>query len=711
MSELHTTDVPGWVHPEVQGEVISDEGVPAWAKLPDNISPVVIHESVSDKFPQSQYVLESISPHHGRSYELVGRKQDLNLGRIALWKDDCDQVYTSHSTKGNNFSMNSIMESATAPSGYIPQGLLESDALLRVIRTSRILRENNISTEWISRVFEPEKLIYQGEMVSQTEYKQRLLEDTMRTKGLVEMAKIAKAIEPMTFFITNRSMEINDRLLDFVHDDKDASFARLERIFTAYNATHQNDDTFKELKVGSEKDRKRFFNQLFPNLLGTNLAKLHNLGIVHTFPTTSNVNILGGLIDLDSFRGVPLNLGDEQITLADRVRDLRTFVDNKRPDRDLLTIYSKLEDNDVISSAAESLVSVETELLTAYENTTELNKEQNPIIDLYSQSAFNYAHSHNIIKSMKEVLKDEDYLRELILRVTNSMDSYISHHWSDSHIRLEVAQFFDVYLRTLAKEEATLDEPASLYINRELRQRFTTSLYGLKRGSHDAFSRHLVGEMIKADMELIAPLAEAVPEEDIRNNVLESFVTLTADTYYDDYLEQVSPQKRVGSIRRAVNKFFDNDVMIRDSDWEAYIKDMPGFEFIVDKQPSAYEVFNRKSVLAHSGVNLMDLLHFTKQAGIRSEIMTEPIKGPTWWPDSSETVRHQFTDSENVGMISMLAYMEPSKPPQRVLLTLGLDMESKYVAWVVEPKEVGASPYIVIKHVDGKAAESSLGLI
>lgn len=327
----------------MQDEEIDREGLPFDDAHFANGIPAEVDEVAALALPDSDYPVARISRFHVRSYELGD-----TIKAIAVWQDRFGNWYSSLSYKGSNFSAPGIIRSATAParaadadSGFIPHGLQESSALLRIVKSSRILRENKIPTEWIVALTEPSVLSYDGELVGQEEYRKRLLEKVLGSWAFSEAAEVAEVITPMTFFVTARCMEINDRPADFLDDDTpELVRQRLHKIFKVYNLTHSEDPEFRELDADKDADCRYYFAELLPVLQGRNLARLHNIGLIHKFPVPGNVTALGGIVDLDSIHGVPLGIGDNVITFKDIVQDAAMVFENN--DRSYLSLLKHL---------------------------------------------------------------------------------------------------------------------------------------------------------------------------------------------------------------------------------------------------------------------------------------------------------------------------------------------------------------------------------
>ena len=314
MTEV-TTPVDVIVHHDVQGSPLDREGFP-FDLSHTSIPGIVFETSANHPIPLSQ-----ISPLHARSYEIGNGERP-----IALWKDRYRNPYASVTLKGNNFTKAEVVPSATAPSGFIPYGLQEGDALYRVALASQYLRRHNIPTEWIVGFFEPTEMPFNGsehDRLTQDDYKRKLVEVAIRGLGDEKAATVRRAIMPMKFYITARAMEIGDRPWDFSTDETANDVKkRLHRIFRVYNLTHKTDPEFHALDANRVDDMIYYFSSLLPQLRGTHLARLHQIGIAHRFPVYGNTTALGGVIDLDSAHGEPLGIGDPPIDDSDIFNDI-----------------------------------------------------------------------------------------------------------------------------------------------------------------------------------------------------------------------------------------------------------------------------------------------------------------------------------------------------------------------------------------------------
>jgi len=694
MSELHVTDVPGWVHSSLQGEVINGDGVPANELLGSETTPVVIDSSAVEQFPVSEHSLFHVSSNHGRSYEMGPNATRKTIGKLAVWHDDIGNPYTSYSLKGNNFAMGTIMESATAPSGYIPMGLLESDALLRVVRSSRLLREAGISTEWISRVFEPQQLIYKGELVSQAEYKKRILEDTANEKGLEEMVKIAEAIEPMTFFITGRSMEVNDRLADFSYDTTDSAKDRLKHIFKVYNTLHTEDDGFKPLRHDRSGDRTRFFKTIFPTLLGTNLAKLHNIDMVHTFPTLSNVTILGGLIDLDSIRGAPLDMDDAPIGVDHRVKDLTTITDYDHDSLAINRLYQKLGslgilNNPVISVEARyTLTDAYDRARTKPKTKAEQNIEQLNLsavnIDLTGSQGWN-AYKKLAPKESKEVLNI----------LWDAASEFLTDLWSDESLEKIVSSVIDVRLDQISRSLEDADDRADLSV--DLAKNFITHVrrWVTFEGEHVADIAKKAFDSEDATLRL----TQFAPDPEIRLRILQSLTRGVAGHVQDEFKEQNGTRALNKALSDAIQKvlvegFFEN---LKDSDWQSYATLLVGFEKFVDMPANSFRVVKHKAIYAYLDQDFDEVIKMATRSGLTISMIKYPFEPEGYnIPEKDFTPRNAFTDSSRIALYNITVQEEDYN-------TAGADIYSpllkgSYVAWLGEPSVESEKPILALRH-------------
>ncbi len=233
--------------------------------------------------------------------------------------DEFGNTFECFTLKGCNFSNKSVIETATAANGFIAYGLQESASIRRIMRASECVRRLGISTEYILGLAEPKNLpspaidprIDELNWQTRQDYKQDLVFNEFQSRAPEDqsfelLGELQHALGETAFYISLRVMDSPYRYSEIL--DKESKITRVIR-------TELGDEEFSN-----------FINNTVPERIGINLAKLHAAGLVHGFPHAGNVSAEGALIDLDSVRGEPLDLGDEHISLKDVLSDLERFV-------------------------------------------------------------------------------------------------------------------------------------------------------------------------------------------------------------------------------------------------------------------------------------------------------------------------------------------------------------------------------------------------
>lgn len=364
MAELTIDRIPCYIQDTIQGEVITavPEGFPFSQDFLDTITdkaPVVVGITGSNNDPamnlttndKGEIQLRSLSPNHGRSFEVFVGDPSKSETALGLWSDEFGNHFTSLSLKGNNFSNNYILESLSAPSGYMPFGLQETDSLLRVVRASRLLREVGVDTEMIVRMIEPQYFVWSNrdaqkpgiepvedrELVTLPEMKRRLLLDYAQvvsgeSDAMVRFQKVTEAIGEMSFFITLRATGIGTRMDDLICGPKECR-KQLKKTFFILNMQPDKYMLDRDNPLDSDNFEhvEYYYTGLLPRLIGRNIALIQKKGLVHSFTSTGNTTLLGGIVDLDGVRGSTLDLGDEEPTIEEYVDDITYFDDHSRP--------------------------------------------------------------------------------------------------------------------------------------------------------------------------------------------------------------------------------------------------------------------------------------------------------------------------------------------------------------------------------------------
>ena len=328
MATLKTAEVPIFEHDHFAGEVVDTVHFPHLQLLQGGTIPVV----VSHEDGGTNRLLSSLSSLHGRSYVLNLQPEASEDDATEAWPDQYGNYYTSVSTKGDNLSTPDILRSRTAPSGFIPYGLQEGDSLLRVLRASKVLRQAGVDTEWTVRITQPKLLVFDSELVDSDTFKRLLLDQRVKKDSEQfnpeDVSEITIALAGMEFFVTYRAMSAAERLPD-MFDGNNLNMPVIQKAIGIYNqlATHRK-SVLEELSLPeklNEDDVKQYLGVVLPRLIGYHFGKLHDMNLVHGYPHAGNVNILGGLVDLDSVTGTILELGDEENSEYKLAKDFSTL--------------------------------------------------------------------------------------------------------------------------------------------------------------------------------------------------------------------------------------------------------------------------------------------------------------------------------------------------------------------------------------------------
>jgi hypothetical protein len=304
-----TLSVPTHGHSHVQGEILT---IPNSPFLPDKLGDLgFVGIGVGEEISSDAAVpLRRVSKHHGRSFEFAG-------GQKIIWSDEFGNIYTTMNVKGNNLENPHVVADPNNALNYSVFGLQTSVGILRQIKASKLMRSAEIETEAISHVIEPLMLPYKGELVSIEEFKKKLVDGAV--EGIVPKLQtltkgdVAKTLANVAFFETVRSVAVNERIWDFVNMPEREREIALQNVFfyaNLYEKTKgKKDSSYTPLSFDIENSEsiEMYLNEYLPKKIGQNYAKLHGLGLVHTFANLSNVSFAGGIVDLDSIQGYPFN--------------------------------------------------------------------------------------------------------------------------------------------------------------------------------------------------------------------------------------------------------------------------------------------------------------------------------------------------------------------------------------------------------------------
>lgn len=291
----------------------------------------------------SQSYLNTISRYHGRSYEFK-----LGETNTIVWSDEYGNIYTKLNTKGNNCTISGAYPSESAPSGFILYGLQESNEMVRVLKASEVLRSHHVDTEAILKVIEPAELPFKGQKIPLPEFKRKLVqkaweedasqgarcEKTGWTKvSRSQLPQLSIALDKMTMFITIRGVQVSERLADLTQASNEEELLQIignaflfVNIEEQIKAKRDKDYIPESFSIDRPEDIDKYFTEYFAKRVAHNFAKMHKLGLIHFYPHTGNISMVGSIYDLDSVRGKPLGLGDKPVTDQDIVNDVLSFI-------------------------------------------------------------------------------------------------------------------------------------------------------------------------------------------------------------------------------------------------------------------------------------------------------------------------------------------------------------------------------------------------
>lgn len=287
---------------------------------------------------QTSPQLVQIAPDQKRTFELRYGEN----GKI-IFADEHGNLYSCLTEKGNKSTIIHVGLESGSPSGFTIWGLQDSDSIRRAVRAGEVARANNIDTEIILKVMEPDKIPYHGKNLTAEELKNQLVREAWekadpnkkyRRKNAPsagDLAKLSLAFEGMQFLITLRGMQIPERLIDTEFATRETFNQMVWSAIWFYNLKEsmkqrKDDDKFSPLNPESKDDIEEYFGRILPSRIAVNYARLHNAGLVHIHPHLGNISLVGSIYDLDSVKGEPLGLGDQPITDDDTIQDVHRLL-------------------------------------------------------------------------------------------------------------------------------------------------------------------------------------------------------------------------------------------------------------------------------------------------------------------------------------------------------------------------------------------------
>jgi hypothetical protein len=267
----------------------------------------------------------------GRRDTLHGRNLEVMAGRVLI-SDVFGNIFKSLSIKGSNFINPHFFESGTASRDFLVFGLQESLVIERVLRASQMMRCAGIHTEYICGVVLPTGLPVPAV--------DNIGIDSHTVKSLPELLEhVSSRYARENPDPEKSALEIKSQMVERFGDcEYMVTFRGLDCPYRARDIA--DPDTFEEMKqfvidnyenMGkklSETDYEpeQFLAEIWATEVGHNVAKMHNMGLVHGYLTSGNLTALGSIIDLDSVKGEPLEIGDEAINDDQKIEDIISVV-------------------------------------------------------------------------------------------------------------------------------------------------------------------------------------------------------------------------------------------------------------------------------------------------------------------------------------------------------------------------------------------------
>lgn len=402
--------VAAHVHKQIQGTAAIISGLDA--KDLEQFSLIEVETGGKDRYDFVSLV--KITEKHGRNYEVK-----LDGLENVIFQDQYGNFFSALTLKGNNLTNPHIFKQNIAPSGYAIYGLQDSDSIKRVLKVSDLLRQNHVDTEMIVGVIEPLKLPHKGKDIPLAELKSELIKDlfgqSLKTNSvdLNELTSASNALDKMTFFITLRAMQLPERLndLELCHSEEDFNTI-MQRTFAFIN--HLGKERAKkslgsapEFFDSNKKSVSRYLTGYLPTKVAANLARMHNLGLVHTYPHAGNITLSGALVDLDSVRGITTGCDDEPVTDDQMKADVTCFLNDAWTTIEVLSKKRFLGERYVFENQDLASLTFRKNFLHAY--IKERGWKNN--IAHHIESIFDYAGSF-----MSRL--DEDFLKECLSELT-----------------------------------------------------------------------------------------------------------------------------------------------------------------------------------------------------------------------------------------------------------------------------------------------------
>lgn len=339
--------------------------------LPEKI-PASLGDSEGDLHTNS--ILSRPTLGHARSYllnisgldfiETINDLAEVEEQSKAFFQDEYGNLFMDVNTKGNNLSDPMVYRYPVSPSKLAFFGLQDGDSLARILKASDLLRHAGVDTELILQVHKLKKIPYKGDILSLDDYKEKLLADIYaanakpKTKGSVpgstlltrkNIPEVAQSLVGMDFYVTVRGVQAAERLSDLLNCQTREDFLKIVgkaiRFANYRNIRNIDPDTMASDKLyflpeytddpegevtHSDQDTviRDYFMNYLSKQIGRNYGLMHSAGLRHVFAHNGNISTTGGIYDLDSVKGKPLEMGDKKVSEKKFQDEIRSVLKN-----------------------------------------------------------------------------------------------------------------------------------------------------------------------------------------------------------------------------------------------------------------------------------------------------------------------------------------------------------------------------------------------
>ena len=424
--------------------------------------------------------------------------------------------------------------------------------------------------------------------------------------------------------------------------------------------------------------------------------------MVHTFPTLSNVTILGGIIDLDSIKGAPLAMDDTPVTAGDRANDIANITDYDDTSLDLRQLYLKLDRLGITSKPYHS-VDAQLALVDTYSETrTPHPRKQDRQIESIAINGANWHfNGTNAMGTYMQLSKRES--RKAIKNIWMALSDLADEVWSDDGMAKEARDAIDVQLKHITDELLSNEE---LTLTKELlepaRKYFRLSASDLFIGVRNQFP-----ELVeKIDEAIDLPkLRQFIPNKDARHRVLKA-IMLTASLRVsklatEDIGEAELQQQVADVIDKEIDAFLEK---VTPADWEVLAHTLDNFTIVDGKPASDVMIYEQKAAYAFEEVDLAALITSAGQAGIpiiTPEVIRPFNRANYFFPPEGLRVRTTFSDGAGY-KLTRLTIVESKRETVAAMCEGTMKKAPTYMALLCEDEENGG--YVLYVDCDDKSA-------